>query len=63
MPDLRKALGVMELIAVNRVDLERVPAAAQTEICRSALEGVMKRRKDPEWQERFRKWKEERGRA
>jgi hypothetical protein len=53
----------MELIAVNRVDLERVPAAAQTEICRSALEGVMKCRKDPEWQERFRKWKEERGRA
>lgn len=52
----------MILIAANEVDLERVPASVQSDICRSAVEQVMRCRKDPEWQERFRQWKEERKR-
>lgn len=53
----------MQLIGVNEADLRQVPETARHEICRSALEGVMKARNDPEYQEKFRKWKEKRSGA
>lgn len=50
----------MELIITNEVDLALVPEQVQTDICRSAIRGLMERRKDPEYQERYRRWKEAR---
>ena len=53
----------MELIAVNAVDPEQVPETVWREICRSAMDEIMKRRQDPEYQEKFRRWKEKRSGA
>ena len=46
----------MEAVAVNRVDLAKVPDRIVTELCRGAIEMAIRHRSDPEYQKRYQAW-------
>lgn len=50
----------MEAAALNTVDLNKVPATVQKDLCAGVIEAVQRRRDDPDYQERFERWKAER---
>lgn len=49
----------MEAAALNQVDLNKVPAAVQKDLCIGAIEMAQRHRDDPGYQERFERWKAE----
>ena len=41
---------------LNAVDLKKIPAAVQTDLCFGAIELAIRRREDPGYKDRFKKW-------
>lgn len=46
----------MNTNVVNAPDLGRVPEVAWVELCAGAVEMCLRRRRDPEYRERFERW-------
>lgn len=42
--------------AINAVDLKKIPAAVQTDLCFEAIELAIRRRSEPGYKDRFEKW-------
>ena len=47
----------MEAAALNSVDLNKVPATVQQDLCVGAIEMAQRHRDDPGYKERFERWK------
>ena len=50
----------MEAAALNSVDLHKIPESVQKDLCIGAIEAVQRHRDEPDYRERFERWKAER---
>lgn len=46
----------LEAETLNTLDLKKIPAAIQTDLCFGAIELAIRHRADPGYQDRFEKW-------
>lgn len=53
----------MSAETLNAVDLKKIPAAVQTDLCLGALDLAIRRRSEPGYKERFEKWLAEQHKA
>ena len=53
-------MQLVEAAALNSVDLHKIPEAVQKDLCIGAIEMAQRHRDDPDYQERFERWKAER---
>ena len=53
----RKEMQLVEAAALNSVDLNKVPATVQQDLCVGAIEMAQRHRDDPGYKERFERWK------
>lgn len=53
-------MQLVEAAALNQVDLNKIPEAVQKDLCIGAIEMAQRHRDDPDYQERFERWKAER---